>query len=95
VIFTLSPVPLIATFRPVSCISANSVSKAVLRVAVDELMRENRADDRLFYFPSFEIVTGYFRDPYTRDNRHVRPRVVQTIMEAFARHYVTPRSIKE
>ena len=40
VVFTLSPVPLSATFRGVSCVTANAVSKAILRVAVDELLRE-------------------------------------------------------
>jgi hypothetical protein len=90
VILTLSPVPLAATFRPVSCVSANSVSKAVLRVAVDELMREKAGDKQLFYFPSYEIVTTFFRDPYRLDNRHIRSDVVETIMETFARHYVAP-----
>ena len=33
-------VPLAATFRGVSCVTANAASKAILRVAVDELMRE-------------------------------------------------------
>jgi hypothetical protein len=87
VVLTLSPVPLVATFRPVSCVSANSVSKSVLRVAIDELMREGVPG--LYYFPSYEIVTSYFRDPYALDNRHVRPEVVATIMAAFARHYVS------
>lgn len=89
VILTLSPVPLVATFRPIACVSANSVSKAVLRVAVDELMRDRAGDDKLFYFPSYEIVTSYFSDPFTLDNRHVRPSVVRTIMERFVRHYVS------
>jgi len=40
IVFTLSPVPLSATFRGVSCVTANSVSKSILRVAVDELLRE-------------------------------------------------------
>jgi hypothetical protein len=39
IVFTLSPVPLSATFRGVSCVTANAVSKSVLRVAVDELLR--------------------------------------------------------
>ena len=34
VVFTLSPVPLSATFRGVSCVTANAVSKSILRVAV-------------------------------------------------------------
>ena len=41
IVFTLSPVPLAATFRGVSCVTANAASKAILRVAVDELMREH------------------------------------------------------
>ena len=36
----LHQVPLAATFRGVSCVTANAASKAILRVAVDELMRE-------------------------------------------------------
>jgi hypothetical protein len=44
VLFTLSPVPLAATFRPISCITANSSSKAILRAALDEFIRENQTD---------------------------------------------------
>ena len=33
IIVTLFPIPLVATFRDESCITANSVSKSVLRVA--------------------------------------------------------------
>ena len=90
IVVTLSPVPLIATFRPVSCVSANSVSKSVLRVAIDELMRSGIGSEKLFYFPSYEIVTGYFRNPFGLDNRHVRPEVIDTIMAAFGRHYLVP-----
>lgn len=88
IIFTLSPVPLLATFRPVSCVTANSVSKAILRVAIDEFFRANTHDTRLHYFPSYEIVTNYFRDPFRGDNRHVRLDVVERIMNEFAQHYL-------
>jgi hypothetical protein len=88
VIFTLSPVPLAATFRPVSCITANSVSKASLRIAVDEVMRQNAGDEQLFYFPSYELVKEYFDDPYLEDLRHIRPEVVEQIMQTFARHFL-------
>jgi hypothetical protein len=88
IIFTLSPVPLLATFRPVSCVTANSVSKAILRVAIDEFFRANTEDKRLLYFPSYEIVTEYFRDASRGDNRHVRLDVVERIMDEFARHYL-------
>ncbi len=83
IIVTLSPVPLIATFRDVSCITANSVSKATLRVAVDEVVREVRDEGHLFYWPSYELVTDVFRSPYRADRRHVRPVVLNYIMRLF------------
>lgn len=88
IILTLSPVPLSATFRPVSCITANAVSKAVLRVAVDEFMREQKEDARLFYFPSYEIVKEVIGDAYADDNRHVRPEVIARVMGAFSRAFL-------
>ena len=39
-------VPLAATFRGVSCVTANAASKAILRVAVDELMREEEEEEQ-------------------------------------------------
>jgi len=87
IIYTLSPVPLMATFRPVSCVTASSVSKAILRVAVDEFMRSNENDGQLFYFPSYEIVKEFFPDPYAEDNRHIKPEIVATVMQTFERHF--------
>ncbi len=83
IVVTLSPVPLIATFRDVSCITANSVSKATLRVAVDEVVREVQDEGHLFYWPSYELVTDVFRSPYRADRRHVRPVVLSYIMRLF------------
>src|SRR5664279_1131197 len=87
VIFTLSPLPLMATFRPVSCLTANSVSKAILRVAVDEFMRANADDANVFYFPSYEIVSEIFPDPRQEDNRHLKDYVIAAITSTFERHY--------
>ena len=92
IIFTLSPVPLMATFRPISCLTASSVSKAILRVAVDQLMRDCSGDRDLFYFPSYEIVKDFFVDPYEADNRHPTPDVVEFVMKTFERHYCIPGS---
>lgn len=86
-VVTLSPVPLMATFRPVSCITASSVSKAILRVAIDELMRSPAADGNVFYFPAYEIVKDLHRDPFGPDNRHPRPAIVRSVMATFERHY--------
>jgi hypothetical protein len=87
IVFTLSPIPLHATFRPISCVTANAVSKATLRVALDELMRAHSDDRNLFYFPAYEIVREAFGDPYVDDNRHIRPEILHAVMRAFERGY--------
>jgi GSCFA family len=83
IIFTLSPIPLIATFRDNACLTSNSVSKAVLRVAIDEVVRENAAEDVLHYWPSYELVTDVFHLPYKADRRHVPEPVLDYIMTLF------------
>lgn len=90
IIFTLSPVPLMATFRPISCLTASSVSKAILRVALDQLMRDSSEDTDTYYFPSYEIVKELFVDPYRDDNRHPKPEIVEFIMKTFERHFCIP-----
>jgi hypothetical protein len=83
VIVTLSPIPLIATFRDTSCITANSVSKSVLRVAIDEVMRAHRDEGQLFYWPSYEIAMDVFRAPFIEDRRHLPHPVLDFIMAQF------------
>jgi hypothetical protein len=90
IILTLSPIPLHATFRPVSCMTANSVSKATLRVAIDEMLRRYPDDRKLFYFPAYEMVKEFFVDPYLDDNRHVRPEILNAVMETFERAFCVP-----
>lgn len=87
IIFTLSPVPLRATFRPVSCATASSVSKAILRVAVDELMRERTSDPNLYYFPSYELVTKYIPNPWEYDGHHPTRSTITAVMEIFQRAF--------
>ena len=62
IIFTLSPVRFSATFRPISAFTANSVSKSILRAALDEFLRNHsqKLNNTLFYFPSYEFVMEYF-----------------------------------
>jgi hypothetical protein len=86
IVITLSPIPLLATFRPISCIVANSVSKANLRCAVDALMAE-AGDPGLFYFPSYEVVTNLFSRPFTSDRRHAFLHVLDLNMRLFERYY--------
>ncbi len=83
IIFTLSPIPLIATFRDNSCLTSNAVSKAVLRVAIDEVVREKAAEGVLSYWPSYEIITDVFRLPYKPDRRHPKGATLDYIMTLF------------
>ncbi len=96
IVYTVSPVRMTATFRPVSAITANSVSKAILRAALDEFLRERSelVNRELFYFPSYEIVHDYFRDPFEEDNRHVATFVASRIVQAFARYYCDPAMLE-
>ena len=83
IIFTLSPIPLQATFRPNSCITSSSVSKSILRTAIDEVVREKSDEGVLYYWPSYELVTDAFQMPFKHDRRHVKGEVLDYIMMLF------------
>ena len=91
IIFTVSPIRMRATFRSISAVTANSVSKAILRAALDEFLRAHPADlgRTYFYFPSYELVADVAREPFTRDNRHVYRSVVDRTLALFTRFYTT------
>ena len=46
VVFTVSPVPLLATFRDQSAVTANQASKAILRAALDEFLSKEEIRSR-------------------------------------------------
>jgi len=50
---TVSPVPLLSTFRDVDVLVANTYSKSVQRAAIDEFIADA---DGVDYFPSYEFV---------------------------------------
>lgn len=87
VLFTVSPVSLVATISDRHVLAATTYSKSVLRVAAETVARENSGVD---YFPSYEIITGpqsrgrYFAE----DLRSVLPEGVAQVMKIFARHYL-------
>lgn len=83
IVLTLSPIPLAATFRPVSCVTASTVSKAILRAAIDEVVMESMSDGVLHYWPSYEIVKEYCLDPFKPDGRHVKQPILDYIMTLF------------
>jgi GSCFA family len=89
-ILTTSPVRFGATFRPISPVVANVASKAGVRASLDEFLRahEDLLGGVYHYFPSYEMVTELFMDPF-RDNRHPYRHVSDAIIALFARHYTT------
>jgi len=84
-------VPLVATAEDKSVITSTVYSKAVLRVACDEI---SKARSNVAYFPSFEIVTGnYTRGKYFADDlRSVTEAGVEHVMKIFMRHFAEPNT---
>jgi len=79
IVFSVSPVPLRRTFKDESVVTANMLSKAKQRVAVDEVVRSY---DDVHYFPSYELLMdggGQFLE----DGRHVAIPTVQYIVGTF------------
>ena len=78
-LLTVSPVPLVSTFRDVDVLVANTYSKSVQRAAAETFVAGKQDVD---YFPSYEFVT--LSNPaicWARgDYRHVSPDVVARIM---------------
>jgi GSCFA family len=98
VVLTLSPVPLMATFRDVSCMTADCVSKSVLRVALDQVMSDGR--EGVYYWPSYEVVRwagAHVPWPayglHNRKPRDVSKRIVAEIIDAFVEAYYTPEAV--
>ncbi len=85
VIFTISPIPLLATFRDQSPVTANLVSKSILKVALDTFLSDPlvKVTEHYYYFPSYEIVLNCFEQPFQDDNRHVKEEVATQVMEVF------------
>ena len=84
VLLTVSPVPLTATASGAHVLAATAYSKAVLRVAAQEVTEEIA---NVYYFPSFEIITGpQTAGRYYNSNlRDVTPEGVSVVMRAFLR----------
>jgi hypothetical protein len=90
ILFSVSPIPLTATFRPISCITADAVSKATLRSALDEFLSSHPSDDRLHYMPSYEAVTRLFNHQWETDRRHPHGHVLDFNMQMFEAFFCRP-----
>lgn len=91
ILFSVSPIPLTATFRPVSCLTADAVSKAIIRGALDEFLRNNDKDNCLHYMPSYEAVTRLFNNQWTVDRRHI----LRFNMQMFETFFCNPGLARE
>jgi len=89
IVFTLSPISLAATFRPISCITANCASKAILKSALDEFLRDlgDEARSRVHYFPAFEIINELFPHRFAEDGRHLQDFIIPAVMSIFEAYY--------
>jgi hypothetical protein len=88
-ILTVSPVPLVATYEDRHVLVSTTASKAILRAAAEEITRE---DPSIWYFPSYEIITGNFNRGryYAEDLRSVTEEGVAHVMGLFLRHAAAP-----
>jgi len=86
-IISISPIPFLATARADEhhIIAANTHSKAVLRVAAEELVKNN---EDMYYLPSYELVTECTADAWNSDTRHVKPTTVSKVVNMFKEIFV-------
>jgi len=85
-LITVSPVPLLNTFRDQDVLLANTYSKSVQRAAVESFVSKHSKVD---YFPSYEFVAlGNPNFNWAHDYRHVAPSLVRTIMANVLSKYV-------
>jgi tetratricopeptide (TPR) repeat protein len=91
-LITVSPVPFKATFTGQDAITANSYSKAVQRAACQAFVARH---DNVDYFPSYEIVSmSDRRRVYDRDNVHVSPPTVFSIVDQVLGGYAPELEIR-
>ncbi len=86
-IFTLSPIRYTA-----DGLVNNSLSKAILRVAIDNICKNGNYD----YFPAFEILNDDLRDYrfYAEDMKHPTDFAVDYVYEYFKKTYFSQSTIE-
>lgn len=91
VIFTVSPVPLIATAETRHVLVSTTYSKSALRVACEEI---TSTYDNTAYFPSYEIIMGTFNRGryFAEDLRSVTEDGVSHVMRLFLHHAADTKS---
>ena len=88
IVLTVSPVAMAATFRPISSVTANVASKAILRAAVDEFFRENE-DSLVYYWPGYELALVYYAGKAVKpDGRHIWGEYASKIVGLFEEYFI-------
>jgi hypothetical protein len=77
IVFTVSPVASHATFSDTDVVSRSFANKCLLRAVVDDLV--SNQPEKMFYFPSFEMVLCDNPSNFRADNRHVKYAAVDRI----------------
>jgi hypothetical protein len=90
VIYTVSPQPMASTFRSISAQTANTVSKAIVRAALDEFLRSrDDLNKTYFYFPGYEVIGALLDNPFLPDNRHLHDFAIELVLDLFARTFTS------
>lgn len=85
-LITVSPVPLLATFRDVDVLVANAYSKSVQRAVLEQFVTEVPQVD---YFPSYEFVTlsnptiAWSRNDYRHVNSDLVARIMSSVISTY------------
>jgi hypothetical protein len=89
-LFTVSPVPLVATYEDRHVLVSTTYSKSAIRAAVDEVVRQY---DFVDYFPSYEVIAGWHNKGmyFANDLRSVTQEGVARVMQLFSSHYLESR----
>jgi hypothetical protein len=86
ILITVSPVPLLATFRNQDVLVANAYSKALLRTVVEKFQSDK---SNVNYFPSYEFVTlsnpsvVWSHDDFRHVDRFFVDYIMSAVVEAF------------
>ena len=88
-VFTVSPVPLLATFRNQDVIVSNFYSKSLLRSSIEPIVHNH---ENVFYFPSFEMLLHTNgTNIWTNDLRHIYSNFITAVINNFVQHSLCPK----
>lgn len=89
-ILTLSPVPLSITHEPTHVLLASEISKARLRLCIQELLNEF---DWLDYFPAYEWVKLQPERYFNNNQRQINPLSIRPILQRFIGQFCPTESL--